>query len=206
MSEVQITGFKIISLNELLEQLGEERTREILSSFSCPLNYDVENFLKHKAIVFDNQSISRSKLVFTSYKKQLVLVGYFTLTYKDFIIPDKVLTSNLRRRLNKFGSYDKQLKIHKISAPLIAQLGKNFTDGYNTLITGDELLQIACDCVKEVQLNIGGKLVYIECEDKTRLVEFYERNGFKVFSKRQLDKNDQQIMDGKYLLQLLRYL
>ena len=66
MSDVKITGFKIISLNELLAQLGEERTREILSSFSCPINKDVEDFLKHKAIIFDNQSISRTKLVFTS--------------------------------------------------------------------------------------------------------------------------------------------
>lgn len=206
MSERKVTGFKVISLNGLLEQLGEERTKEILSSFSCPLNFDVENFLKNKAIVFDKQSISRTKLIFTSYKNSLVLIGYFTLTYKDFIIPDKALNSNLKRRLNKFGSYDKILKVHTISAPLIAQLGKNFTNGYNKLITGDELLKIACDCVKEVQLNIGGKLVYIECEDKVRLIEFYERNGFILFSKRQLDKNDKQIMKEDYLLQLLRYL
>ncbi len=206
MSDVKITGFKIISLNELLAQLGEERTREILSSFSCPINKDVEDFLKHKAIIFDNQSISRTKLVFTSYKQKIVLVGYFTLAYKDFMIPDKALSSNLKRRLNKFGSYDKEMKIHRISAPLIAQLGKNFDNEYNKLITGDELLQIACDCVKEVQMNIGGKIVYVECEDKVRLIEFYERNGFAVFSQRQLDKNDKQIMQGNYLLQLLRYL
>lgn len=206
MSETKITGFKVISLNDLLEQIGEDRTKEILSSFSCPLNFDVESFLKNKAIIFDKQSISRTKLIFTSYKSKLVLIGYFTLAYKDFSISDKALRSNLKRRLNKFGSYDKELKVHKISAPLIAQLGKNFTDDYNKLITGNELLKIACDCVKEVQLNIGGKLVYIECEDKARLVEFYERNGFTLFSKRQLNKNDREIMDGKYLLQLLRYL
>ena len=108
--------------------------------------------------------------------------------------------------MNKFGTYDEGIKSYRISAPLIAQLGKNFTNEYNKLITGDELLKMACDLVAEVQLNIGGKIVYIECEDKPRLKDFYERNGFKIFSKRQLDKNDKEIMYGNYLLQLLRYL
>lgn len=206
MSDLKIMGFKIISLNDLLEQLGEERTIQILSSFDCPLNPDVEYFLKHKAITFDIQAISRTKLVFASYKNELVLVGYFTLANKDFMIPQKTLSRKLKDRVKKFGSYYEDFKAYRISAPLIAQLGKNFSNGYNKLITGDELLKMACDCVKEVQLNIGGKIVYIECEDKPRLIDFYERNGFTIFSKRQLDKNDQQMMEGSYLLQLLRYL
>ena len=43
---------------------------------------------------------------------------------------------------------------------------------------------MACDLVQEVQLNIGGKIAYIECEDKPKLVEFYKRNGFIEFNKR----------------------
>ena len=42
-----------------------------------------------------------------------------------------------------------------MSTPLIAQLGKNYQHGYNTLITGDELLKLACDKVKEIQLSLG---------------------------------------------------
>ena len=66
MSETRLTGFKIISLNEMLKQLGEERVRDILSSFSCPLNKDVEHFLIHTSIILDKQSVSRTHLVFTS--------------------------------------------------------------------------------------------------------------------------------------------
>ena len=44
MSDKQIHGYKIISLSEMLKQTGEERTDHILSSFSSPLNSDVEFF------------------------------------------------------------------------------------------------------------------------------------------------------------------
>ena len=152
-----IQGYKIIPLNELTMQLDEERVTAILSSSSSPLNKDVELFLKQKAVTFDRQSISRTHLVFAAYKEQTVLVGYFTLAYKDFTIPAKSVGRNLRDRIKKFGSYDFETKAYKISAPLIAQLGKNFTDGYNKLISGDELLAMACNIVSEVHLLAGAE-------------------------------------------------
>lgn len=86
---------------------------------------------------------------------------------------------------------------------MIAQLGKNFSDGYNELITGDELLKLALDSVAEVQMKIGGKLAYIECEDKPVLIEFYRRNGFVELGKRNLDK-DETNLTGQYLVQMIR--
>ena len=97
-----IQGYKIIPLNELMAQLDKERVTTILSSFSSPMNKDVELFLKQKAVTFDTQSISRTHLVFTSYKEQTVLAGYFTLTYKDFTIPAKNVGRSLRDRIKKF--------------------------------------------------------------------------------------------------------
>lgn len=45
-------GYQLISLKEMLDTIGEERVKAILSNFSCPLNGDVEYFLKHRAISF----------------------------------------------------------------------------------------------------------------------------------------------------------
>ena len=89
---------------------------------------------------------------------------------------------------------------------MIAQLGKNFTSNYSELITGDELLQMACDIIADIQLSIGGKIIYIECEDKPKLLSFYERNGFRKFSERQLDRASKDNIEGDYLLQLLKIL
>lgn len=48
----EITGFWQSNLRDLLAELGEERTSEILSAFECPLNPDVQSFLREKALLF----------------------------------------------------------------------------------------------------------------------------------------------------------
>ena len=44
-------GYEKFSLREMLEELGEEKVCSILSEFSCPMNQDVEYFLKKKDIL-----------------------------------------------------------------------------------------------------------------------------------------------------------
>ncbi len=51
----------------------------------------------------------------------------------------------------------------------------------------------------------GGKIVYLECEDKPRLVGFYSNNGFVTFGNRSLDRDETNI-GGEYLIQMLRYI
>lgn len=199
-------GYKIINLLDLVEECGEDSAKEILSTFSCPLNQDVENFLKSKAITFARQGWSQTHLVFTSYKNSPVLVGYFTLASKLITIRVKNITSSLRRRLNKFATYNDDIKGYVLSAPLIAQLGKNYTNNYNDLIAGDELLQEACRKIYKIQYDLGGRFTYLECEDKDCLKEFYSRNGFCIFDRRNLDKDETDCLQGEYLLQLLKYI
>lgn len=200
-----MSGFICVNLLDMLEQLGEDTVKSILSSFSCQLNEDVEYFLKHTAITFARQQIAMTHLVFASYKKENVLVGYYTLASKYITLSKDVLSSRLRSRVTKFGQYNSETKRYLVTAPLIAQLGKNYYKGYNKLITGDELLKMACDKVAQAQMVIGGKVVYLECEDVPKLKDFYEQNGFVSFGKRYLDK-DELRLKGEYLIQLLKYI
>ena len=89
-----------------------------------------------------------------------------------------------------------------IMAPLIAQLGKNYDNGCEKLITGDELLKMALDKIRLAQRIIGGKVVYVECEDVDFLKDFYQSNGFVVFGSRKLDKDERTEMCGTHLVQL----
>ena len=188
-----------------MEESGEDAAKGILSSFSCPLNPDVENFLKYKAIEFAKQGLSQTHLVFASYRDEIVLVGYFTLANKQLAVSKKKISKTQAKRVGKFGPYDPQTKSYYIAAPLIAQLGKNFTNAYNKLISGDELLTIACEKVSIVQMAIGGRYVYVECEDIPHLTDFYSRNGFVDFDTRELDA-DETDLKGEYLVQMIRYL
>ena len=201
-----MNGFIIVNLLDLLNQYGDEYVKNILSDFSCPVNKDVENFLLVKAIEFARQGYSQTHLVFASYKDKPVLDGYFTLANKYIAIKSssRVISKNMQRRLSKFGHYNEETKSYYISALLIGQLGKN--KNYVNLITGSELLRLACETVKEVQNIVGGKFVYLECEDKERLKEFYKKNGFYDFGQRQLDRDELDDFCGTYLIQMLKYL
>lgn len=198
-------GYNLVNLKLLIEEAGEDKAKSVLSGFSCPMNPDVETFLKEKAIDFAKQGFSQTQLVFASYKGDPVLVGYFTLANKDMIVSSKKLSNTWKRRLGKFSTNMPEIKAFVIPTPLIGQLGKNYSNGYNSLITGDELLGMACEMVKEAQLVLGGRFVYLECEDKPTLLEFYGRNGFCEFDRRKLDP-DETGLDGEYLVQLLKYI
>lgn len=62
---------------------------------------------------------------------------------------------------------------------------------------------MACDKVREAQNILGGKFVYLECEDKRQLIDFYESNGFVNFGKRNLERDERHTNSGEYLLQML---
>ena len=142
-----------------------------------------------------------------SYKEQYKLCGYFTLANTVFCISkDSMPNKKWKRRMTKFGQFDKAIQRYTISAPLIGQLGKNYTSGYNKLITGDELLKLALDKIKTMQYIVGGKIVYLECEQKSKLIEFYERNGFVNFGTRILDRDETDKLYGESLVQMLRYM
>ena len=205
-------NYTLIRLNDLIKAFSgdESIVSDVLSTFSCVNNKDVDSFLKEKAVLFDKQGWSKTHLVFTSYKNEMVLVGYFTLAPKSFVVIknnrksrfDKI-GATLMKRIAKHGRYDRDTNQYTISAPLIGQLGKN--DKYPDLISGDVLLKYACDTVQEAQSIIGGRFVYLECEDKPKLLDFYNENGFVSFGRRTLEA-DERDFGGNYLIQMLKFL
>lgn len=201
----EITGFWQNNLRDLLAELGEERTSEILSAFECPLNPDVQSFLREKAILFSRHGYASTYLVFASHQGSVVLIGYYALAMKAVVIKGSLLSSQWRGRLRRFAFYDSDLKQFTLSLPLIGQLGKNYAHHYDRLISGDDLLGIACETVREIQLMSSGKMVYLECEDVLPLTSFYERNGFFRFANRNLDGDERDLSQTPYLVQMIKY-
>ena len=197
-------GFQKINLLDVLKDTDGNFVTSSLQKFSCPLNADVEDFIRNKAIEFSRQRLASVWLVLASYCGEWVTVGYFALAQKYTHIEVKGLSGRLRKRLGKFVTTDKALGKSVLAAPLIGQLGKNFTNEYNRLITGDELLKIACDTVAEGQRIFGGRVTYLECEDIPALIRFYEKNGFVQFGQR-VPAGDEKDKT-KNLIQLLKYL
>lgn len=196
-------SYKIINIKDIYNSLGEKETKEILNNYKCELNNDVEYFLKEKAIVFSKQDIAKTFIVMTKYEDIDVIVGYFAIANKGISIKNVLLSNTKRKKLLKYSKYDIKSKCYNIALPLIGQLGKNYCNGYNNLISGNILLKLACDKVKEAQDILGGRFVFLECEDVPKLKEFYEENGFVCFAKRRLERDEKKENSGEYLLQML---
>ena len=197
-------AYNVIRLEDMYKALDENNLKNLLNQFECELNKDVEYFIREKAIDFLKLGISQTFIVTTSYKSKQVIVGYFALTNKVTKVKKSSLSNTLRKRLGRYANNDEiDDKYFSISLPLIGQLGKNYKDNYNELISGDFLLKLACDKVKEAQKILGGKFVFLECEDKPKLKEFYESNGFVCFGKRNLERDEREKNAGEYLLQML---
>ena len=197
------THFVEINLSDMIEHMGEDETKIILSSFSCPLNKDIENFLKNKAIEFSKRTTAKTHLVFwqTDDRKYKEFVGYYTVASKVITVDRDILSNTEAKKLRNQGIYDESRHTYTVPAPLIAQLGKNYSNGNDTLISGADLLHLAVNKVRKIQKEIGGRFMYLECEDNEKLLAFYTKYNFKIFGKRALDRDETDVK-GEYLIQL----
>lgn len=169
-------AFTVIRLNDMMNAVGEGFVKELFSDFSCPVNDDIEFFLKDKAIMFQRMDISRTFLIFSSYQGRNVLVGYYALALRTLPIR-KGVSKTQRKRLTGSKSSD----VTFVASILIGQMGKNFASGYNKLITGKELIGLALRKVLEIHQDIAGKVVFLECVDHQKLNQFYEDCGFQSY-------------------------
>lgn len=145
-------------------------------------------------------------MVFTKYKGKLEFLAYYSLAMKAVVIKsDANISKTLRKKINTYSNFEPKLKSYVMSCHLIGQLGKNYNANDESLISGSELLELACRKVRAAQEISGGKFVYLECENVKSLINFYEKNGFTKFGMRKLDKEETDL-NGSYLVQLIRYL
>lgn len=181
--------FSAVNIRLYLAEEEQDLERDmlplILSEYSCPINSDVENFLKKQAVDFTLKDQSVTYLVFSN--KNAELLGYFTLTVKPITINASEFSNHMKRKLERVGEYDKVRQTYNMAAYLIAQLGKNYSRGANEFMTGKELLDLAIEQVKELQYQAGGTVVFLESEDREKLKKFYqEENGFREFGAREI--------------------
>ena len=66
-------GYNLVILKDLLETIGEDGVKSILSDYVCPQNKDIQDFLSNKAIEFEKQGISTTYLIFASHKGKVRL-------------------------------------------------------------------------------------------------------------------------------------
>ena len=202
---LETNKFSVINIRRYLNsdnpKLGESRLLQVLSGFSCPKNPDVERFLKKSSIEFTKKNQSVTYLVFDV--SSMELVGYFTIALKPLTVRGETVSNTVKKKLMRVSELDEQSQTYTMSAYLIAQLGKNFKNGAEKKITGEELLELAWDIVEKMQYMGGGMVTFLEAENSERLLSFYQVNRFQTFDTRQTATDSEEPHE---LVQLLRLL
>lgn len=176
-------------IDKFAKMVGEAVLSSTLSSFAVPLNSEVEDFIRKKALQATKLKSSISYLVIDEDLADVV--GYFTLLVKPFTIQAASLSSKNRRLIARFAEENTEAGDYTASVYLIAQIGKNYAIEEPLQISGGDLLNMALDKLRAAQDLVGGKLVLVEREaDRAKLLEFYNANGFKSWNGR-YDKKDQ---------------
>ena len=201
-----IDKFFSVNIREYLalgndEEAGEPALVDLLSGFSSPKNKDVERFLKKSAIEFTKKNQSVTYLVVSA--EDVRLLGYFTLALKPLTVRGETVSNTMKRKLLRISELDEKTDTYTMSAYLIAQLGKNFSESGGTEITGAELLKLAWDKIKEIQYLGGGMVTFLEAENEEKLLSFYRDNRFSQFDTRQTISDTDESHE---LIQLLRLL
>lgn len=199
------SNFIVLNIREYLEnddkRLGEDKLLQLLSEFSCPLNPDVERFLKQQSIEFAKKHQAVTYLVMSLEDAELL--GYFSITIKPLVVKAEPFSNTTKRKLARFSEINKSEQTYNIAAYLIAQLGKNYNDSAKDRITGQELLEAAIRQAQILQYQAGGMVVFVEADNKEKLLSFYESYGFKQFDTRQAASSEAEQHELVQLLKLI---
>lgn len=175
--------FETVNILDMIGAIGEAKLIQCLSDFSCPINQEIEQFVKNNAIEFAKKKLSVTYFVVNEFGK---IAAVFTLAHKAVEIGNANLSNSKRKKISRYAVLDLDTGSYTVSAFLIAQFGKNYAVDEGKGISGNELMDLTFEILEKAQHDIGGGIVFLECEDKERLLDFYqsEKNGFMSFNER----------------------
>lgn len=200
--ESKYTVFNIREyLNSENDELGEDDLLQVLSEFSCRKNPDVEKFVKEQSIEFARKQQSVTYLVFSTEDAELV--GYFAITIKPITVNAEPFSNTVKKKIARVSELNELNHTYNLAAYLIAQLGKNFHNGANERITGEELFGLAIKQVQQLQYLAGGMVVFLEIANEEKLLSFYQDKGFQQFDSR---LSESMRREPHELIQLLKIL
>lgn len=157
-----------------MKELGEESTTELLNTFFCNRNSDVESFLKQpsKAIRFEKTGNARTYLILDDNTAQIL--AYFSVSFKELVLDGASISKSKVRQLDGISK-----NAERIRAFLIGQIGKNTGINDNT-ISLSAILDEIYSVIAAAKALIGGRVIILECENSQTLIQLYEQHGFTL--------------------------
>lgn len=170
-----------IIYNDDKQTLSDKRLAildKVFSSFNpVQKNKDIEDFLKNKAVSFEQNRITSTFLVVNDEqlkKDKFVLDGFFSLSISLLCLKDDTAEDDKKKIRNQ----QQSSKGTNFPMYLIGQLARDVRTKKGF---GKEELLTAISYIKVAQDRVGGSLVCIDC--KNELIDYYSTFGFKFLQK-----------------------
>ena len=162
-----------------MNNLPKERVEKILRNFKSIKENDIEFFLSNKAVQFENLAISSTHLLFNENRQ---LLGYFTIANRSLVLSKEELNTLSKTQQKKLSNSGSILRNGDLmtSSFLLGQLGKNYSDDVLNKVLGRDLLTSAYNLLLRIKELINTKYVWLECQNESRLINFYRNFGFKL--------------------------
>ena len=192
-----MNNYAVLNILDFMDVTGEDSLRAALSEFSCPKNPEIEEFMQKNAIEFAKRKISITYLLIDTEGR---ILGIFALAHKAVRVMGRDLSGTVKKKIQRYAQMDEKTGEMTLSAFLIGQFGKKYQYPVSLPVSGNQLMDAAFSILEHVQHEIGGGVVYLECEEKPKLLEFYqsEKNRFRIFGERYSEG------DGIKYIQLLK--
>lgn len=179
-----------VALTKLIERVADEvrLLDNLLSSFSCERDREIQAFLQNRALLFELLNKSKTYLIVDEDQyddsdvafDKLTIYGYISLSLKVFT-PPTTFSNRRRKDLDGFSAKEHGRPITTFPCYLIGQLARNSNVPKDS-ITGNELLQAAYKIISVSVDAVGGRNILVECRNDSKLVQFYTSNDFVPIS------------------------
>ena len=150
---------------------------ENCSNFSCKHDRDIENFFKSEFEYYNRQLLGKS-YGFVQTKPSLELVAAFTVA--NSMLPIVNLPKNIKNRINR--QIPNSKRNSQYPAVLVGQLA--VFDAFAGKHIGDEVLAFIKSWFIDPLNKTGCRYVIVDAVNNDKVIDFYQRNGFKfIFDK-----------------------
>ena len=173
-------NYELVSLREYLSKHPKQNVSELLSTFACSKDTDVQRYLRNTAIKHEIDQISRTYLIF-DIETTRRLVAYVTVATKCLVVDDKMENKVILKTMNVNNGVAQSY--------LIGQLGK--IDGYDKKV-GDFAMSFALDIIESANKLVGCRGVRLDCKDA--LVGYYRDKGFTILGKNSENNLNRMVM------------
>ena len=185
-------SFSMYQLSELIDGISSKRkVKELLQTFSCSRNPDLQDFLHNKALTFEKHLRSRTYLYIDNGTKEVS--AYFTISIAT--LHTDGISSEVIKILDGY-----QENTTSIPCFLIGQLGKS--DHYKSKKIGKFIIEDSIEIIDKLHNAVGGRFILLDAINMEKVVSFYEDS---LFFPIEISKNESIKMIRPYFEEVKNY-